>query len=481
MPNSAAVALSIDVTNVRRLVTRLMARCLLVQVQTPKLGKANAGRGPINSKNISRKGGEMQSSNNAGFRLAVAIAGVLGASAAGAFDIQSGDWKFSVSGNINVDYIYSSCQGSGTAVTITGGLACAESSTSTSKDVSNVGNGLLPAAIVFGVSTTQDGYDIAAHVGLYPGIATNDGGSPNLQSNGGANTNTGLGTTGLDVRQVYMTFGNKDIGTFTLGRNFGLFGFDAIINDMTLPGVGVAGSASGANPSNTTLGSIGFGYIYVDTLAQIDYTTPDIAGFNVTVGIFDPLNSLTDADNTAKKAPGLHAKATYTLKFSDDMKFYASVTGITQKQDAFTVAVGPYQYTSSGGDVFLKFDVAGFEVDASYYAGKGMGTTGLFFYADDGLGNARKSDGYLLQGTYKIGALKLGANWGVSKLQYANYADSIAAPTLLDSNNKVTLGAYYSLTKNLTLLAEASDVWSKSHDGGENKSVNGNLGAFLSF
>jgi hypothetical protein len=422
----------------------------------------------------------MQSSNNVAFRLGVAITGILAASAAGAFDITSGDWKFSVNGNINVDYIYSSCQSSVTAVAVTAGLACEESSTSTSKDVSNVGNGLLPAAIVFGVSTTQDGYDIAAHVGLYPGIATNDGGSPNLQSNGGANTNVGLGTTGLDVRQVYMTFGNNDMGTFTLGRNFGLFGFDAIINDMTLPGVGVAGSASTSAPSNTTLGSIGFGYIYVDTLAQIDYTTPDIAGFNFTVGIFDPLNSLTDTDNTAKKAPGIHAKATYTLKVSDDMKFYGSVTGITQKQDASSV-FGSYQYTSSGGDVFLKFDVADFEIDASYYYGKGMGTTGLFFYADDGFGNARKSDGYLLQGTYKIGALKLGANWGVSKLQFANYADSIGTPALLDSNNKVTLGAYYSLTKNLTLLAEASDVWSKAHDGGENKSVNGNVGAFLSF
>jgi hypothetical protein len=52
---------------------------------------------------------------------------------------------------------------------------------------------------------------------------------------------------------------------------------------------------------------------------------------------------------------------------------------------------------------------------------------------------------------------------------------------LLDSNNKVTAGLYYSLTKNLTLLTEFSDVWTKAHDGGENKSFNGNVGAFLSF
>jgi hypothetical protein len=426
----------------------------------------------------------MQSSNMAAFKLGAAIAGVLASATAGAFDIESGDWKFSVAGNINVHYIYSSCESPDKAVTITTvGGACTGSASGSS--VSNVGNGLLPAALTFGLSTTQEGYDIAAHFGLYPGIASNDGGSPNLQSGTGGLSNVGLATTGLDVRQVYMTFGNKDIGTFTLGRNFGLFAFDAIINDMTLPGVGVAGSAATASPSNTTLGSIGFGYLYPDTLAQMDYTTPDFAGFNVTAGIFDPVNSLTAAGtNQPKKAPGFQAKATYTYKVSDDMKFYASVSGLTQKQDYTGVAgalTSAVQYTSTGADVFVKFDFAGLEVDASYYGGKGLGTTGLFFLSDDGFGNARKSHGYLLQGTYKIDAIKFGLNYGVSKLQYANQADATAVPTLLDSNNKVTAGVYYSLTKNLTLLGELSDVWTKAHDGGENKSVNGNIGAFLSF
>src|ERR1700676_4318070 len=205
----------------------------------------------------------MQNSNSAAFRVVVAIVGALAASAASAFDIVSGDWKFSVAGNINVHYIYSSCTSPDKAVPVTTvGGACTGNATGSS--VSNVGNGLLPAALTFALSTTQNGYDIAAHFGLYPGIASNDGGSPNLQSTAGAQTNVGLATTGLDVRQVFMTFGNKDIGTFTLGRNFGLFAFDAIINDMTLPGVGVAGSAASASPSNTTLGSIGLGYLYPD-------------------------------------------------------------------------------------------------------------------------------------------------------------------------------------------------------------------------
>lgn len=428
----------------------------------------------------------MHRNNKAALSLAVGLAGVFGASAARAFDIESGDWKFSVAGNINVHYIYSSCESPDKAVAITTvGGACTGSASGSS--VSNVGNGLLPAALSFGLSTTQNGFDIAAHFGLYPGISSNDGGSPNLQSNGGGQTNVALATTGLDVRQVFMTFGNKDMGTFTLGRNFGLFGFDAIINDMTIPGVGVAGSASTASPANTTLGSIGFGYIYVDTLAQMNYTTPDFAGFNLTAGIFDPVNSLTNPAGTVnapKKAPGFHAKGTYTYKFSDDMKFYASVTAITQRQDYVGIPGAPtvsLQSTSRGGDVFFMFDYAAFEVDASYYTGKGMGTTGLFVLADDALGNSRRSDGYLVQGTYKFGALKLGLNYGVSKLKFANATDAAEVPNLLESNNKVTAGAYYALTKNLTVLGEFSDVWTKAHNGGENKSVNGNVGAYLSF
>ncbi|HYL71133.1 MAG TPA: porin, partial [Candidatus Dormibacteraeota bacterium] len=202
-----------------------------------------------------------------------------------------GSWTFSLTGNVNVDYIWSSCQSLSSSVMINGGLTCVASQSSS--NVSNIGNGLLPAAFSFGVATTQNGIDLAAHLGLYPGIATNDGGSPNLQASGGP-TNTALGSTGLDIRQVYMTFGTKEAGTATLGRNIGLFGADAILNDMTLPGVGAPGSAASATPSNTTLGGIGFGYIYTDWLAQIDYTTPDLSGFSATAGVFDPINSLSE-------------------------------------------------------------------------------------------------------------------------------------------------------------------------------------------
>ena len=403
-----------------------------------------------------------------------------------------GSWTFSIDGNVNVDYIWTSCESNTSAAAVDGGLTC--TGTNSGSNVSNIGNGLLPAAFVLGVATTQNGIDIAGYLGLYPGIATNDGGSPNLQTNNrnGVSTNTALGTTGLDVRQVYMTFGNKTMGTFTLGRNIGLFGADAILNDMTLPGVGAPGSAASAAPSNTTLGGIGFGYIYTDWLAQIDYTTPDFSGFTVTLGIFDPLNSLTD-DNAGyatapKKAPGFHGKIAYKLAISDTTKLYVSVAGITQKQDYYyTLAVIPaglpttYDYTGDGVDIFARLDVQDFEVFGYYYHATGLGTTALFNFGAFGFGDTRGSSGYLAQATYKFGALKVGVQYGESRLDYANSADQVANPSLVANNRKGTLGLYYSLTDNLTLLAEGSDVKSKAQNGGSNTATTINAGAFFKF
>src|SRR5207302_1724637 len=196
------------------------------------------------------------------------VAGVLLAVVAlpvGAVDLKTSDgsWTFSLNGNVNVHYIYSSCQNPSSAVSTDGlGLTCV--GTQSSSSVSNIGN--------------------------------------------------------------------KIMGTFTLGRNIGLFGADAILADMTLPGVGAPGSAASAAPSNTTLGGIGFGYIYTDWLAQIDYTTVDISGFNATLGVFDPINSLTDPNPEPKQAPGFHAKLSYTAPLSGSDKLYLSVAFLTQEQ-----------------------------------------------------------------------------------------------------------------------------------------------------
>jgi predicted porin len=412
---------------------------------------------------------------------------------ASAVDLKTADgsWTFSIDGNVNVDYIYSNCEKANSAKAITDvGGACVGSVGNDS--TSSVANGLLPAAFTFGVATTQNGIDMAAHLGLYPGVVANDGGSPNIQASGP--NNVALGTAGLDVRQVYMTFGNKDMGTFTLGRQIGLFEEDIILNDMTLLGVGGPGAAATPNPANTTLGGIGFGYIYTDWLSQIDYTTPDFGGATVTAGIFSPLNSLTGPGTAASKsAPGFHAKLAWKATFGDT-KVYFSATGIEQQQKYLATPTTSGSWQGSGGDVFGKIDMSGFELVAGGYYAKGLGTTGIFILGADAAGAARTSYGYLVQGTYKVGPTKLGIQYGVSRLAYANDADRAAdllsgAP-LVAANEKVTGGVYYDLTKNLMLLGEISWVQDIAHVsttsadgnfGNTNTGVTGNVGVFLAF
>jgi hypothetical protein len=248
---------------------------------------------------------------------------------------------------------------------------------------------------------------------------------------------------------------------------------------------------STATPANTSLGSIGLGYIYVDTLAQMDYSIPTFYGLDATIGIFDPINDGTDnvtpagvtQTPTQKKAPGFHGKISYTYKFDSATKLYLSSAFIDQSQGYIRSDTGlAYTYNGFGIDAFAMMDWYNLEGFLYYYHGSGLGTTGLFFLSDDGLGDKRGSNGYLAQVTYKvISRLKLGVNYGSSRLGFANAADAADNPTLVASNNKVTGGAYYSLTKNLTLLGEVSDVRAKAHDDGTNHSVNFNVGAYLSF
>ena len=391
-------------------------------------------------------------------------AAVFGSTAASGVEIAAGDWKFTANGNVNVHYIGSHCEEE-TTPPIGGGVACRGSAGEDRS--SSISNGLLPAALAIGASTTQNGYDLGVTFGFYPGISTNDG-SPNLQQ-GATLLNTALGTTGVDMRQVFMTFGNESLGTFLLGRNIGLFGADAILSDMTLPGVG-AGNGNYATPANTSLGSIGLGYIYTDWLAQINYTTRDLGGLKLTIGIFDPLEPIVQSVPTPEGSPGYHGKIAYTHG-----PLYLSATFISQKQEGPT---NVSDFDSFGFDVGGKFTVGPAEFLAWYYQGEGLGTTALFLLSDDRAGHERDSDGFLAQVTYKFGDLKLGINYGESNLDLAS---GEAASNLVQTNKKYTLGAYYSLTKNLTLLAEFTDINSESHDGIENDSSNVNLGAYLSF
>jgi predicted porin len=415
--------------------------------------------------------------------LARAVAGI---------DIEAGDWKLDFSGNINAFYVNASCDhGENTAVT--GGLAC------TGDNATSVRNGLLPASFVFTASTRQDNLDISATIGLYPGIN-----STGFAGVNGAGQPSALGSPGIDARQEFLTFGDKSWGTVKMGRDIGIFGKDAILDDMTLLSVGSTGG--NAAPGNTSLGRIGLGYIYTDWIPQITFTTANYGGFTASVGAFTPLD---DGNYTAHGSPQWQAGASYTWgdPKSDLVTGKVWVDGVTQSAKAPTtcatgstfcvpdnIAAGIRNDTrGSGVDAGVKVDVAGFEGVVYGYYGKGIGTTGLYILATSAAGNERKSNGGYAQLTYKIDRMKIGVSYGISTLELASDEQAYGinpftglstgtfASDLVHRNESGVFGLYYSLTKSLTLVGEYSHTEAQAWNGNEALENDVTLGGILFF
>ncbi|WP_439546077.1 porin [Sandarakinorhabdus sp.] len=373
--------------------------------------------------------------------------------------MQLGDVTLTFSGSINGFYAHDSGTAPGPNTNVVGGLATVGGNTSA------VRNGLLPGFLKVDVTTQQGGWDIGAHFGLYPGInsVTGAGGA-----NSGGNPQA-LATSGIDARETYLTFGKANFGTVTIGRAIGLFGQDAILNDITLLSVGTA--AGNAAPSNTSLGRIGVGYIYTDFQPQITYSTPDLNGFKIAAGIFMPLN--TFGAQEVNGTPGFQARLSYDGKFGD-VGVHAWLSGITQDHNP----VGGVSYTGRGLDFGTKLSVGGASLLGYYYTGQGLGTTGLFILSTDAAGRARGSNGYYLQGTYTAGKFTVGASYGESRL---NLTPGEVNPELLRSNSSYVGQLRYGLTSWVTLIGEYTHSMSRAHGGNRANSDTLAAGAILFF
>lgn len=373
-----------------------------------------------------------------------------------------GDVALKFSGSVNGFYVHDDGDDVRPDNVIAGGLA------TVGDDSSAIRNGLLPGFLKVDVTTNQGGWDVGAHFGLYPGINSNLG---NAGANG-AGSAAALQTSGIDARQTYLTFGKADLGEVKIGRDIGLFGSDAILNDITLLAVGTA-SANSA-PSNTSLGRIGLGYIYTDFQPQITYSTPKFGGLQLAAGIFQPLTTVGQSE--VNGTPGFQAKLTYDLVPTDGgFGAHAWASGLIQRHDA---AGGLPDYTGRAIDVGAKLSYGPASLTGYYYTGTGVGTIGLFLLSTDALGNKRDSDGFYVQGTYGIGKLTFGASYGESHL---DRADGEAASELVSSNSSWVGQVRYGLTGWVTLVGEYTNTMAEAHNGNDAKSDALTAGAILFF
>lgn len=399
--------------------------------------------------------------------LAVAAALLAGASSANAgIMIPAGDWTLDIGGVVNA--YYTTTKSSGDALGLGGALENGYDREN------NITTGLLPNYLSVSGKTRQNDLDVGFTISINPGASTTSAGKQAAGDTSGS-------ITGQENRQAFLTFGDASWGSIKIGKDLGIFASDAILNDMTLLGVGSGAGLLAGN--TTTLGRIGTGFIYADWKAQLAYTSPNWNGFQFTAGVtqaFDAQGATAaDAAATGREGsmPAFEAKASYAWTGDVGGKVWASL--ITQDLE---LATGGSE-RADAWDLGATVSVAGFGLTGYIYDGDGIGTTVQFAGALDASGDTRDSKGGYVQATYTIPGpnTKLGFSWGRSELE-ANDAASETALGLADDleNTMWTVGVYHPLTKHLNLVAEYSDVETELGDlEGDSKTVS--LGAILFF
>jgi hypothetical protein len=376
----------------------------------------------------------------------------------------SNGWSFTFAGNVNAFAIYESQSSSGATVTAVGGLV----GPGAVKGFS-VRTGLLPAFAVFDAKGKEGETDLGVHFGF----------APQIQCGGQAHDCFGAQ---IDMRQVFLTVGGT-WGQILAGREIGLFNRQNILTDQTLFGIGATG---GINGGGTTLGRIGFGYIYPNFVAQMTYSTPAGRPTQLSIGIFQP-SSLAGSSGVVynqTQVPRVEGELVYS---SGNVKGWVNGTAQNAKNtgnDESKTAVG-----AGGG---LRFGNAMFSLTGSGYWGKGIGTTLQFNGVNSGAGSAvdglgvgddgelRTSYGFIGQITVTPANSKvtLAGSFGSS---YLKATDGEAA--FKTENSLISGGIYYQATKSLKVVGEGNYAWTKDKEStaDKNKTFAPTIGLMLFF
>ena len=420
-------------------------------------------------------------------KLAVAGAVLSAASVANAgIIIPAGDWTIDINGNVNAYATWIDADKTkGTAPTE--GLAVTRDLVGEDR-TQTLNTGLLPAWLGFTGTTRQNDLDVSFTISFQPNVSDD--------------AVTGDSKTPLN-RQAFVTFGDKSWGTVKLGKDLGIFAGQAILNDMTLLGVGAA--LGGVSGTSTTLGGIGTGYIYPAWKGQIAYTTPNMNGFSATIAITNPNQGMGQGRTAAADAVtgvttttmtdlyqdrfGIEGQVMYEWTGDVSGKVWASgasydITSEASSTTAVTTSATDDSYTADVYDIGAAINMGNLGLVGYYYNGDGVGTTlmgNLGAKCASADCKTRDSDGGYVQATYVIPTgTKLGIAYGVSNLDRASTEASNV--TLVDKNDRWTVGAYHPLTKHLNLVAEYNKIESEGHNSAhKDEQDTFSLGAILFF
>jgi hypothetical protein len=277
-------------------------------------------------------------------------------------------------------------------------------------------------------------------------------------------TNTGVTSTGIDVRQFYATL-DADWGQVLLGKDFTLFNRSNIFLDEILLGYGNVNDTLGlVDGQGVSFGNIGSGYTYPFPASQIRYTSPTFAGgLKVALALVDP-SPVNGAADREESVPRIEGEVTYSTEF-DGGSVTAWVGFLNQSSES---SMGDVD--STGTSYGVKVGFGGVSLHASGYSGEGIGI--LLGPTEAALGlaqvtmydtdyNELDSQGYLLQASYTLDANRFVLSYGENEVENADYIahEAMQAAWFHSYNSNVTFAVEYSTSEFSGILgAEEADT-----------------------
>jgi hypothetical protein len=344
----------------------------------------------------------------------------------------SDGWEVSYGGFINLFYTQSDFE------YISGG----------SEDSAHLQEGLLPAFHTMTVKTPEvNGLTGTGQITFAVDASA--------EKSGRLNKSGVLGTgSNIDMREVFFNV-SGDFGTISVGRTLALFQRQAILKDLTLFGMGVQ---LGPDGGGTGLGRIGFGYVYPDFRTRFVYQTPDMNGFQLSVGIFDPQEpgGGVGTETSETDTPQFQAEATFNSAFEGGS--FSGWAGFLWQEQEITgsPAGGTGDVESVGWNIGASVTASGFNVTGSFYDGEALGP--LLFNRGGGLGfgcsasscNEADNDGFYVQTSYTFnGTTKIGGGYGEST------QDGDPMHNIIDVQSELwTVGVYHDVNSWLKVIAE---------------------------
>jgi len=252
-----------------------------------------------------------------------------------------------------------------------------------------------------------------------------------------------------DAREGYGKIDSKRYGSLVVGKALELFSRGAVENDFLYHdgyALGYPGNIDNTGPTN---GMIGFGVLAAFFAPGFMYTTPDLAGLKLSVGIYDPTTSAGNFEATRYARP--EGELTYDLASGSTTKVHIFVNGA---QQLFYKASTNDSKSAYGVGYGGRLEVGPVHLGVAGHYGKGLGLNYAFEPGSVAVtqdGQLRFFDGYSAFAQVVAGRVDINAGWGMSRVMALPVDRAAGSNVSLPTQQAISGGIVFHATPHLHL------------------------------